>query len=369
MLHLIKYRFRQILRMRSLMFWALLFPLILGTLYYFGFWKNAEDPELEQFDVAVVAEEGSPFLEFLDGAKDLLSLHIMDAKEAERALAGGRVDGIYTDGEERTLTVASNGVASSILETILEQYNSNERLIEQVAEEHPERLKGMVKYMEGYKDRVSETSLGGTVMNSLVEYFFALIGMACMFGCDLGFSVSVTSNADQSSVGMRRNTGYLSRGKIILADFLVVYGIHFVNLGILIFYLKGILKIPLGDDNGKLLLLCMAGGMIGVSFGIIVGSIGRSSEVRRMNFLSLITMLLSFFGGLMIRNMRDIIDKFCPLFNALNPVALISDGLFSMTVYEDLARYWKNVATLFGIGIFLLAASCIVMRRKRYDSI
>lgn len=369
MLHLIKYRFLQIIRMRSLMFWALLFPLILGTLYYFGFWKNANNPQLEKLDVAVVVQEDSPFLAFLEGAEDLLRLHVMEAHEAREALENGNVQGIYTEGAKRTLTVASTGVASSMLETILEQYNANERLIEEVAAEHPERLEGMLHSMEEYKDRTTETSLGGTVRNSLVEYFFALIGMACMFGCDLGFFVSVSSNADQSPVGMRRNISYLSRGKMMVADFLVAYGIHFVNLWILVCYLKGILHIPLGEDNGNILLLCMAGGMIGVSFGIIGGSIGKKSGSHRLNFLTLITMLLSFFGGLMVQNMRNIVDKFCPMLNALNPVALISDGFFSMTIYEDMARYWRNVITLFGMGVIFLAVGCIVMRRKRYDSI
>mgnify|MGYP000485469750 FL=1 len=144
MLHLVKYRFLQIIRMRALMFWALLFPVILGTLYYFGFWKNANCPQLEMIDVAVVAEEDSPFLTFLEGVEDLLSLHVMEEEEAEKALENGKVQGIYTEGRERTLTVAATGVAPSILETILEQYNTNERLIEKVAVEHPERLEGMM---------------------------------------------------------------------------------------------------------------------------------------------------------------------------------------------------------------------------------
>ena len=82
------------------------------------------------------------------------------------------MQGIYTEGRERTLTVAATGVAPSILETILEQYNTNERLIEKVAVEHPERLEGMMDSMKAYRDRTTETSLGGTVRNSLVEYFF-----------------------------------------------------------------------------------------------------------------------------------------------------------------------------------------------------
>ena len=368
MLHLIKYRFLQIIRMHSLMFWALLFPLILGTLYYFGFWKNANNPQLEKLDVAVVAQEDSPFLAFLEGAEDLLRFHVMEAHEAREALENGNVQGIYTEGAKRTLTVASTGVASSILETILEQYNANERLIEEVAAEHPERLEDMLHSMEAYKDRTTETSLGGTVRNSLVEYFFALIGMACMFGCDLGFSVSVSSNADQSPVGMRRNISYLSEEDDGGRFSCCVWDSFCESMD------SGLLSQrdpahSIGEDNGKILLLCMAGGMIGVSFGIIGGSIGKKSGSHRLNFLTLITMLLSFFGGLMVQNMRNIVDKFCPMLNALNPVALISDGFFSMTIYEDMARYWRNVITLFGMGVIFLAVGCIVMRRKRYDSI
>ena len=37
MLFLFRYRFLQIVREYSVMFWALAFPLILGTLFYFSF--------------------------------------------------------------------------------------------------------------------------------------------------------------------------------------------------------------------------------------------------------------------------------------------------------------------------------------------
>ena len=37
MLHLLKYQFLQTIRSRSIMFWALAFPLILGALFYVSF--------------------------------------------------------------------------------------------------------------------------------------------------------------------------------------------------------------------------------------------------------------------------------------------------------------------------------------------
>ena len=65
------------------MFWHY-YSVILGTLYYFGFWKNANCPQLEMIDVAVVAEEDSPFLTFLEGAEDLLSLHVMKKRRQKK---------------------------------------------------------------------------------------------------------------------------------------------------------------------------------------------------------------------------------------------------------------------------------------------
>ena len=41
MLHLLKYRFIQTVRDYPIMFWALAFPLILGTFFYFSFGSAA----------------------------------------------------------------------------------------------------------------------------------------------------------------------------------------------------------------------------------------------------------------------------------------------------------------------------------------
>ena len=63
MLHLIKYRFIQNLRDVSSMFWALAFPLILGTFFYFAFSSSGlaatGESEWEAVKVAVIEENTS----------------------------------------------------------------------------------------------------------------------------------------------------------------------------------------------------------------------------------------------------------------------------------------------------------------------
>ena len=63
MLHLIKYRFKQNLRDISSMFWALAFPIILGTFFYFAFASSGlastGEAEWEPVKVAVIEEDSS----------------------------------------------------------------------------------------------------------------------------------------------------------------------------------------------------------------------------------------------------------------------------------------------------------------------
>ena len=75
MLHLLKYQFLQTIRSRSIMFWALAFPLILGTLFYVSFGNTGlagtGETVWEPVPVAIVTVDSSSanaasFLRFLN---------------------------------------------------------------------------------------------------------------------------------------------------------------------------------------------------------------------------------------------------------------------------------------------------------------
>ena len=61
MLHLLKYRFIQTVRDYPIMFWALAFPLILGTFFYFSFGSagldGTGDYEWDPIKVAIIEED------------------------------------------------------------------------------------------------------------------------------------------------------------------------------------------------------------------------------------------------------------------------------------------------------------------------
>ena len=79
--------------------------------------------------------------------------------------------------------------------------------------------------------------------------------------------------------------------------------------------------------------------------------------------------LRSFFSGMMIMDIKYWIQNNLPIFSYLNPVNLITDGLYALYYYDNLNRYTTNMICLFIIGLILLLGSLIIARRKQYDSI
>ena len=67
--------------------------------------------------------------------------------------------------------------------------------------------------------------------------------------------------------------------------------------------------------------------------------------------------------------MKDLVEKNMPVINRINPAALISDAFYSINVYDDMSRYYRNLFTLAVMSITLVTASFLLIRRESYDSI
>lgn len=91
MLHLIKYNILVKLRNFNMTFWPLVFPLILGTFFFFAF-GNLNDADFETVQVALVRETTSnPLFDFYleqvqKSDSDLINIHELTEQKALAAL-------------------------------------------------------------------------------------------------------------------------------------------------------------------------------------------------------------------------------------------------------------------------------------------
>lgn len=374
MFHLIKYNILVKFRNFNMTFWPLVFPLILGTFFFFAF-GNLNDADFETVQVAMIQESDSnPLFSFYikqveKSDSDLLDIQEMDEDTALAALKNKEVSGIYYNTMTPSLTVNAHGIPESILQSVLESYNNSLHTIQNILKKHPSGILNGLSQMADTKELVQELSLSGKTIDGNSQFFYALIAIACLYGSFIGFGSAITLQANLTALAARRCVTPTHKLKLIISEQVASFLIGYIDVIILLLYLRNILKLDFQGQMGKMLIISLFGSLIGVSMGIFVGSLGKMSEGIKVSIILAISMVCSFLSGLMNSSMKDIVEKHAPIINRINPAALISDAFYCINVYDDPARYYRNLITLAGMSIILVFASFLLIRRNRYDSI
>lgn len=374
MLHLLKYSFLSKVRNFNIIFWPLVFPLVLGTFFYFAF-GNINEADFQTVPVAVVKKDTADtfFLTYLDqvekSSPDLLKAEEMPEKEALEALQDKKIKGIYYVGKDPSLTVAGTGMEESILQTVLDSCGNTRATITNIMKKNPQMDMKTMKTLLSSQDLVKEVSLGGRTIDGNVQFFYALIAMACLYGCFIGFGSSIGIQANITPLAARRCVTPTHKLKLILTDQLASFALGYMDVSILILYLRYILNLDFQGQMGKMLVVSFFGSLIGVSMGMFIGSFGKMQEGAKIGIMLGISMVSSFLTGLMNGNMKDIVEKSAPFVNRINLASLIADAFYCINVYDDTARYYRSLATLAVMCVVLVMASFFMVRRERYDSI
>ena len=375
MWNLIKYSFLAKIRDFSLVFWPFVFPLVLTTAMYFSI-GQMEESDFETIPVAIVTQstgEEDVFQEYLETMGDdkeaLINVRPMAEEEAVTALENGDIEGIFYSREEPSLTVGGSGLAQSILQMILESYTEGKQTLEDVSKIHPDRMEAAIRQMSDYGSVTEEVSLGGRTTNTTAQFFYAMIGMACLYGCFIGYQSAMDLQANLSALAARRCVSPVHRMRWILSETAVSFGIHFVNMLVLLAYMKYILRLEFAGSYAEMIPVVIIGSMIGVTMGMFITSIGKMGESVKIGIMISVSLALSFLAGLMNADIKNVIDRNVPLLNRINPAALISDALYCLNVYDAPERYMQDMVILFVMCVLLLTGTFLIVTRERYGSI
>lgn len=364
------FNLKRVVRSREEMFWALVFPLLMATLFYASFGSGINPEAKREIPAAVVSEAAEPsgfasFLAALDG--DLLKLEEMTEEEALQALSEGKINGIfYADGTPH-LTVAASQMNESILGELLDGYLQGEVMMQEIGTRNILKLPLALSVFSENRELV-QNGPGSNAESDNLVYFFALIGMTCLFGSFSGMSASMNLRADQSALAARRSIIPVGRAPMVVSELLACFTAQFFNVCVLLLYLHFGLGISFGEKWALLLPVCVLGSIAGVAYGIFVGSL-HLIEGAKTGLLVASSLAMSFLAGLMLGNMKDIIEHHAPIINRINPAALIADAFYSISIYENPARYRMNLLLLALITAGLVILSFVRLGRERYDSL
>lgn len=376
-LRLYLYRLKNIFFTKEITFWTLLFPIILGTFFYLGFGglMNGKEVELSPIPVAVVTEnDNETFLEVLktleqDSEQHLLTTTYTDADHAIQLLKEKDITGIIYIADTPHLTIAENGLNETILQSFITQYIMQADVIETIASTHPEKLPAAIEKLSSDSTYNREVSLVNAAYDPYIQYFYALIAMTCLFGTAAGVHCVMSMQADQSALGMRREIAPVHKMTVILSDFFGTFTLQFASILLLFFYLIVILGIDFGERTPLIILTGLVGTVIGIAAGLFIGAVIKGSDGVKVAVAMVFTMLNSFLSGLMVNNIKDLIEHYCPIINRLNPAALITDCLYALNMYESYDRFIKDISIMAIMAAVLCFGSYLLLRRTKYASL
>lgn len=375
--HIFINRLKILVRSKTAIFWTLVFPIILATLFNLAFSNITSGENFEVIDLAVVNNENfkneknfKVLIESLSSvSKDqLFNTKYVTEEEAKALLQDNEISGYIIVNEKINIVVKNNGINQSTIKSVVDNYYQVVSVINNISNSNPDAIRnGVLEKLN--EDTSNFNDISNENVDSIVVYFYTLIGMICLYGGTFGVNAVIETEANLSKKGARVSVSPIHKFKLLLASFLAAIVIHYSEVLILLGYLTFVLKIDLGNQILPVLLLTFVGSLAGTSLGTLIGVSNKKSENMKMSILISITMLFSFLAGMMVLQIKYIIANKIPLLAHINPVNFITDGLYSLYYYNTLDRYFYNVIGLLVFTLVMFLISYIFIRRKKYDSI
>ncbi len=379
-LHSFKYSLKITLRDKVQMFWSFIFIILLGTLFRATFGNAYEKSELV-YDIKVIAyiedefimENVSTIIENItvdeDGKKKLFNItYASSMEEAEKLFDKSGAGLLYSEDDNLKLIVKESGIDESILSSVVSQYHQIITVMKDVTDKPADvQIAVMEELMKDASKNV-EKSISDANMDAFGQYFFNLLTMGCLMAATAGVTFTIKNQANLSNLGARKNLGgagtFARTFGGLAAIWLVLSIVTILAFGYLL-----IIGVDFGTRIPAVILTIIIGNLLGLSAGYFIGSIGRLSRGVKDSIAVLFSVFTCFLSGLMIMDMRMLVELNVPIINDINPAIWISDAFYSLVIYDTYDRYIQNMIIMTVFSLVCLVGGVILGRRKQYASI
>ena len=248
--HNLRYNLLYSLRSKVSLFWTFVFPLALSTFMFMAFGKIYETTEkFKPVPVGIVTvNENEIFNKVLDevsGDDGLIIPKNMTDENAVDALGDGDIYGIIYVDDNISLSINENGIEQTILSSFLDRYIQTESVIMQIAEINPANIQAAVDKLKSGTLNYRELTVSDGNSYNLVNYFYAILAMSCLFASFIGITSTLNLQANLSALGVRRSIAPTRKTTLILASFISNLVIQFTVECLALLYMIFILGINL----------------------------------------------------------------------------------------------------------------------------
>lgn len=342
------YQGKNIFREKSFLFWTLIYPIIMAVFFYTGF-SGIINAELEKVEVGI--DFGNPIIPILEDI-DILNLHILEERDANTKIEDGAIHGFIDN--DLNLLVDKSGISQSIIKEVLDGVKQTVKLNKPM-----ERL-------DFSKDYVINRNQNA---NGIIIIFYSLIGMVSTYGLFSGIETVSLIQANLTNVAKRLNVTPLKKKEFLLAGIIVSLILNLLANGLLLIFIKYILKINLFTEIKYSLIFIILGNLFGVALGIFIGVSNKKSTNTKVLLSLMITLFSSFISGMMAPDVKVLVDKNIPLLARLNPMSIMTNNLYRINLLGITEGVREGMIILSIYSVILMGISYMFLRRKTYDSI
>lgn len=367
-INIYKNSFKILIRDKSTVFWTVLFVILLAIMFKMTFSKLDEIDKFEAVPIAVNQEllKDEYFTNFLKSIEkeEYIELIDLEDKNIEELFNEKKIVAYLETEEKIIIGKGIKQINETIIKSLMDSYNQNKSMITNIFKENPTTNINELLNFETFTKDDSKKSISLTS-----TYFYTLIGMQALYAYIWGLRAMYMYEANLSTQGKRIAISPVSKKKSILASLLAAWSLGIITNLLCLGFISYILNIDIGNKLFEILLIILLGTLTGVSFGSFFAVSSKKSVEFKGGIGVGVTMLWSFFAGMMHSDIKILIERNIPILNKINPVALITDALYSLAINDTLIRFSVNIMYLLFVTFIFIIGTIFFVRGKKYASL
>ncbi|MCL2399159.1 MAG: ABC transporter permease [Defluviitaleaceae bacterium] len=368
----LKYNLLQYLRDREVLFYTLVIPLVMGTIFFQI--MNFVDEETGVIPVAIVEQgaltsQNQAFLELANNLEqqERLEITFINYESAIGMLQADQVFGVIILGETMELMLTSAGTEQSILESIVNEFTIQYAATANIAELRPQYLEQALAAINSYVS--VSTPARNIPISQVANFFYVFLAMGAFTSSIRGLKMGFELQADISNTAARISIAPTKKLVLIVENLISAVVAQTLGSTITLLFYVFVLGINFGTQWGLILLTCVVGSFASVSFGILFSIVVPGNEDKKGGYLALVIYTFMFTSGVFALEIRTLVRDAFPLFDRINIISIISDTFLTLVLHEGLGRFVQQLSILMGIAIVCSVAGAIALRRKSYANL
>lgn len=335
---------KDVFRTRSAMFWLLLYPFFMVSIFHFSFAK-VDEGDLRGIKVGM---EPSYVNEAVFPKIGILDVTRMDRDAGKKAVEQGSIAGYIQSDLELYLTGEN--------EDGLLLYS----LVKDVKQMSAHRMKAIAAFEEPlYATEKTSVSLAYFLHSFIFIYFVS----NSSYGALASVLVILPT---RSHLGLRAAISPQRKSVMLGAGLMATFLTQVLVAGIMVFFSELVYKQGLILHWPGALLVMLMGILWSAALGLAIGVLVKAQESMYTTLLTMLSLAMGLMAGMMGSNIRQAVDRFLPGFNRLNPLALIHDAFTHVNQYAMTDYFWATMARILAITLLFFFVAIFVLRRQSY---